>query len=68
MFAYLVIGFEIAILYTVFWYVFLREVKPHRVSGNPWGQYRDLDAHPDGCRLAIAHADGALRIFDMSPK
>ena len=28
---------------------------------------RDLDAHPDGLRLATAHADGALRIFDMSP-
>jgi hypothetical protein len=39
MFAYLVIGTEIAILYTVFWYVFLREPKPYKVSGNPWGRY-----------------------------
>lgn len=39
MFAYLVIGLEIAILYTAFWYVFVREVKPYRVVGNPWGGY-----------------------------
>jgi WD40 repeat protein len=29
---------------------------------------RDLAIHPDGRRLAIAHADGALRLYDMSPK
>jgi WD40 repeat protein len=29
---------------------------------------RDLALHPDGFRLAIAHADGAVRVFDMSPK
>jgi WD40 repeat protein len=29
---------------------------------------RDLDAHPDGFRLAMAHADGVVRVFDMSPK
>jgi WD40 repeat protein len=29
---------------------------------------RDLDLHPDGTRLAIAHFDGVLRLYDMSPK
>ena len=29
---------------------------------------RDLDLHPDGKRLAVAFADGAVRIFDMTPK
>jgi WD40 repeat protein len=29
-------------------------------------QARDVDLHPDGHRLAIAHFDGAVRIFDMS--
>ena len=29
---------------------------------------RDLDLHPDGKRLAVACADGAVRIFDMTPK
>ncbi len=31
-------------------------------------QARDLDLHPDGLRLAVAHFDGAVRIYDMSPK
>jgi WD40 repeat protein len=29
---------------------------------------RGLDLHPDGLRLAVAHFDGAVRLFDMSPK
>ncbi len=29
---------------------------------------RDLSLHPDGLRLAIPHADGAVRIYDMAPK
>jgi WD40 repeat protein len=31
-------------------------------------QARDLDLHPDGVRLAVAHFDGAVRIIDMSHK
>jgi WD40 repeat protein len=31
-------------------------------------QVRDLDLHPDGLRLAVAHFDGALRILKMAPK
>jgi hypothetical protein len=29
---------------------------------------RDLDLHPDGRRLALAFADGALRVYDAGPK
>jgi WD40 repeat protein len=29
---------------------------------------RDLDLHPDGRRLVIAGADGAVRMYDMGPK
>jgi WD40 repeat protein len=29
---------------------------------------RDLDLHPDGRRLAIPFFDGAVRLYDMSPK
>jgi WD40 repeat protein len=29
---------------------------------------RDLDLHPDGRRLAVAFADGAVRIYDAGPK
>ena len=39
MFAYLVIAFELTILSTVFWYIFIREDKPFRVAENMWGQY-----------------------------
>lgn len=40
MFAYAIIAFELLILYTVFWYVFLREPQPYRIQGNPWGGYQ----------------------------
>jgi WD40 repeat protein len=29
---------------------------------------RDLDLHPDGKRLAVAGADGVLRLYEMTPK
>jgi hypothetical protein len=29
---------------------------------------RDLDLHPDGRRLAVACADGAVRVYDLGPK
>ncbi|HEY9715014.1 MAG TPA: hypothetical protein V6C72_16210 [Chroococcales cyanobacterium] len=39
MFAYLIIAIELAILYSVFWFVFIREPKPYRVTSNLWGTY-----------------------------
>lgn len=39
MLAYVIIAIELAILYTVFWYVFLREPQPYKIKGNPWGGY-----------------------------
>jgi hypothetical protein len=39
MLAYVIIAVELLILYTVFWYVFLREPKPYRIKGNAWGVY-----------------------------
>lgn len=39
MFAYLIIAAELAFLYTVFWYIFLREPKPYRIKGEMWGRY-----------------------------
>ncbi len=41
MFAYAIIAFKLLILYTVFWYVFLREPQPYRIQGNPWGGYHN---------------------------
>lgn len=45
MFAYVIIAIELAILYTVFWYIFLREPRPYRVKGNPWGGYDTKASH-----------------------
>jgi hypothetical protein len=46
MFVYLLIAAEIAILYTVFWYVYVREPKEgRRIQANLWGTYQD--AHND---------------------
>lgn len=41
MLIYLLIAAELAILYTVFWYVYVRDPKPSRVVGNLWGKYGD---------------------------
>lgn len=41
MFAYLIIAIELAILYTVFWYVFLREPRPYKIRENIWGNYHE---------------------------
>lgn len=38
-YAYLIIGFELAILYAVFWYVFIREPRPYTLKGDLWGTY-----------------------------
>lgn len=43
MFAYLIIAAEIAILYFVFWYLYIYEPRPRRILGNPWGRYQDGD-------------------------
>jgi len=39
MYAYLIIGVELAILYSVFWYVFIREPRPYTIKGDLWGTY-----------------------------
>ena len=51
MFACLIIFSELAILYTVFWYIFLRETKPYRISGNPWGCYEGQEEYGNGTKL-----------------
>ncbi len=40
MFVYFLIASELAILYTVFWYLYLREPKQaRRINGSNWGSY-----------------------------
>lgn len=39
MFAYLIIAAELLVLYTVFWYIFLKEPKPYRIKSDIWGRY-----------------------------
>ncbi|MBS1990966.1 MAG: hypothetical protein JSS83_10640 [Cyanobacteria bacterium SZAS LIN-3] len=51
MLAYVIIAIELAILYTVFWYVFLREPKPYRLRGNAWGAYDGAEQESQGFSL-----------------
>jgi hypothetical protein len=62
MFAYLIIGSEIAILYTVFWYVFLREPKPFKLHGNMWGQYEINNG------FSARHFDPTLPLQEQNPE
>jgi hypothetical protein len=39
MLIYLIIAAELVILYTFFWYVFLRTPSSFIIKGNPWGNY-----------------------------
>jgi hypothetical protein len=39
MFAYLIIGVELALIYAVFWYVFVRDTKPNISESTPWERY-----------------------------
>jgi hypothetical protein len=42
MFIYLLIASELAVLYTVFWYLYVRQPKcTHRIQGSLWGTYGD---------------------------
>jgi len=41
MLIYLIIAAELAILYTVFWYVYVRDPKPYKIVGNLWGRYEE---------------------------
>jgi hypothetical protein len=46
MFECIVVAFEIAFLSAAFWYVFLREEKPYKIIGDPWGNYSGvIDPH-----------------------
>src|SRR5215470_15908888 len=39
MLIYVLIAAELGLLYTVFWYFYVREPKPFKIVGNPWGKY-----------------------------
>lgn len=42
MFVYLLIAAELGILYTVFWYLYVREPSSnHKISAQLWGSYED---------------------------
>lgn len=43
MFAYVLIGLELIILYAAFWFVFVREPKPFELKENLWGYYSDAE-------------------------
>jgi hypothetical protein len=59
MFAYILITLELSILYSVFWYYFLRDSKQYKVSGPLWGVYEDrpdelIDRQNSDCALIFS--------------
>jgi hypothetical protein len=69
MFAYLVIGFELAILYSIFWYVFIREPKPQEIRGDDWGRYEnnpeDFTAYSASQRSEPRGGDDSIPQFNQ---
>jgi hypothetical protein len=44
MYIYILIALELAVLYTVFWYLYIRKPSHReRIVGNPWGLYEGVD-------------------------
>jgi hypothetical protein len=44
MYSFLLLGFELVVLYGAFWYVFLRTPKPYVVTKDIWGIYEQPGA------------------------
>ena len=64
MFVYLLIASELAILYTVFWYLYVREPKVNRrISANLWGTYEESMMQADPM-LPFLRSDDYNRIYD----
>ena len=59
MFVYLLIAAELAVLYTVFWYLYVREPKHKRhISANMWGTY-DEPMTRDGADPTLPFVQGS---------
>ena len=66
MFVYLLIASEFIVLYTVFWYLYIRDPKvKRRISANMWGSYQraSYDQLPDPT-LQFARSCDDLNIYD----
>lgn len=60
MFVYILITAELAILYTVFWYLYLRAPKhSRRIVGNTWGSYHPA-ATNGGIDASAFTSDGGV--------
>lgn len=72
MFVYLIIAAELAILYAVYWYIYLREPKPFTITGNPWGYYErgtERRFTADGIDLSLSiDKKGALKKNTLTRK
>ncbi len=50
MFVFLLISAELALLYVVFWYLYVRDPKcKERIKGDLWGAYEGADTSQDYC-------------------
>lgn len=61
MFIYVLIAVELAILYTAFWYVYVREPRPIRIRGNPWGSCSEGELTAGGIGPALPFPSAVSR-------
>ncbi len=69
MFAYLIIGIELSILYCVFWVVFIREPKPREVHAELWGWYEGVQKEPERVprRTALTLLNNSGKVMSFLP-
>lgn len=71
MFIYLLIASELAILYTVFWYLYLRQPRQsRRIVGSTWGSYYPAATSNSGEAQALSYelsASGAPCYMESAP-
>jgi hypothetical protein len=66
MFVYLLIAAELAVLYTVFWYLYLREPTDNRrISARMWGSYDNDDLEQADPTLPEVVRFGIKDLYDM---
>jgi hypothetical protein len=66
MFVYLLIAAELAVLYTVFWYLYVREPQEkRRISANLWGTYEEslVDGRVDPTLPFLCHHEEEHQIY-----
>jgi hypothetical protein len=68
MFTWFLITLEVAILIGVFWYVYLRQDRPHKVKSTIWGKYQS-DGSDDNVYLLLSNQfENGMKICGDQPE